>query len=263
MSSERHGNDFDSEITDVVRSFGMTMENPLSRSLVLFLLGIANASGQTTPEPDKVDTPPKPGCDSYSMQTLPREAFRLKQRACFWGSQLFTTNALLGAALNGAIGEARHKPPEWAQGLQGFGEQMGTRYTQGMVKSTATFIASAFTREDPRPKPPQFVQLTHEKKGCGPAGSIKGRIGQALVRTVWDACDSRIAPGRMIGSFAGGFVGLAWAPPSQNKVSDALVNSGTGFAGYIGDSLFSEFEYDIFGFLGRMFGMGKPHPPTH
>jgi hypothetical protein len=65
----------------------------------------------------------------------------------------------------------------------------------------------------------------------------------------------------LIGSFAGGFVGLAWAPPSQNKVSSALVNSGTGFAGYIGDSLFSEFEYDIFGFVGRMFGMGKPHKP--
>src|ERR1700722_8483555 len=142
---------------------------------ILFLLAIAPAAGQTDPDPGAVD-PPKPGCDSYSMETLPREAFRVKQRACFWGSQLFTTNAILGAALNGAIGEARHKPPEWPQGLQGFGEQMGTRYTQGMVKSTATFIASAITGEDPRPKPPQFVQISRDKMGCRPAGTIKGRI---------------------------------------------------------------------------------------
>jgi hypothetical protein len=194
------------------------------------------------------------------MQTLPREAFRLKQRACYWGSQMFTGSAFFGASLFGAIAEARHKPPEWPQGLQGFGEQMGTRYTQSMVKSTATFIASAIDREDPRPMPPQFVQTNRDKMGCRPATNIKGRIGQSLLRVVWDGCRSRPAPGRLIGSFASGFVGLAWAPPSQDKVSSALVNSGTAFAGYIGNSVFSEFEYDLFGALGKMFGTGKPHP---
>jgi len=206
--------------------------------------------------------PPKPGCDSYSMQTLPREAFRLEQRSCYWGSQLFTGSAFFGAALFGAIGEARHKPPEWPQGLQGFGQQFGTRYAQSMVKSTATFIASAITGEDPRSKPPQFVQETRNKMGCRPATSFKARLGQSLLRVVWDACNSRPAPGRLIGSFASGFVGLAWAPPSQDKVSSALVSSGTAFAGYIGNSVFSEFEYDLFGIVGKMFGTGKPHLPA-
>lgn len=228
--------------------------------VTLFLLLGVPMCGQTATSDEPAVDPPKPGCDSYSMQTLPKDAFYLKQRACFWGSQLFTVNALLGASLFGAIGEARHKPPEWPQGLQGFGEQMGTRYTQGMVKSTATFIASAITREDPRSKPPQFLQMSRDKMGCRPATSIKARIGQSLLRVVWDACHSRPAPGRLIGSFASGFVGLAWAPPSQDKVSSALVNSGTAFAGYIGDSLFSEFEYDLFGVFGKMFGTGKPHP---
>jgi hypothetical protein len=229
-------------------------------ALLLWLA--VSLSGQTETSDETAMAPPKPGCDSYSIQTLPREAFGLKQRACYWGSQLFTGSALFGASLFGAIGEARHKPPEWPQGLQGFGEQMGTRYAQSMVKSTATFIASAITREDPRPKPPQFVQQSRDKTGCGPATSVKARIGQSLLRLVWDACDSRPAPGRLIGSFASGFVGLAWAPPSQDKVSSALVNSGTALAGYIGDSLFSEFEYDLFGFVGRMFGTGKPHLPA-
>jgi hypothetical protein len=231
-----------------------TSLKPVHVTLWLFL-GIS-AYGQTAEQP--VD-PPKPGCDSYSMDTLPRQALTLKQRGCYWGSQLFTGSAVFGAALFGAIGEARHKPPEWPQGLQGFGEQMGTRYTQSMVKSTATFIAGAISREDPRPKPPQFVQLTHDKAGCRPATSIKARIGRSLLRVVWDACESRPAPGRLIGSFASGFVGLAWAPPSQDKVSSALVDTGTAFAGYIGNSVFSEFEYDLFGFVGKVFGAGKPH----
>jgi hypothetical protein len=230
--------------------------------LTLLLLLAVPMSGQTEKSEEPAVPPPKPGCDSYSMQTLPREAFRLPQRACYWGSQLFTGSALFGAGLFGAIGEARHKPPEWPQGAQGFGEQMGTRYTQSMVKSTATFIVSAITREDPRPKPPQFIQESRDKMGCRPATSIRARIGQSLLRVVWDACDSRPAPGRLLGSFASGFVGLAWAPPSQDKVSSALVDSGTAFAGYIGNSVFSEFENDLFGFIGRMFGTGKPHLPS-
>jgi hypothetical protein len=234
------------------------MANPASATTTaLFLISSISAFGQDEP---KLTDPPKPGCDSYSMQTLPREAFGLKQRTCYWSSQLFTGSALFGASLFGVIGEVRHKPPEWPQGLQGFGQQMGTRYTQSMVKSTATFLASNVTREDPRPKPAQFVQISKQKVGCTPATTVGARLGQSLLRVVWDGCRARPAPARLMGSFASGFVGLAWAPPSQDKVSDALVNSGTAFAGYIGNSVFSEFQYDIFGFVGRMFGMGKPHP---
>jgi len=196
------------------------------------------------------------------MQTLPRDGFGFKQRTCLWGSQLFTFNALFGASFFGAISEWRHKPPEWPQGMDGFGRQMGTRYTQGMVKSTATFLAATITREDPRPKPPPFAQINNQRFGCQPPTSIKGRLGQSLLRVVWDACDGRPAPARLMGSFASGFVGLAWAPPSQNNISNALISSGTAFAGYIGDSVFSEFQNDIFGLLGKMFATGKPHTET-
>jgi len=161
------------------------------------------------------------------------------------------------------IGEARHKPPEWPQGLDGFGRQMGTRYTQGMVKSTATFIASAITREDPRPKPPPYIGKDSQRFGCLPATTVKVRLGQSLLRVVWNACEeswiARPAPGRLIGSFASGFVGLAWAPPSQDKLSNALVDSGTAFGGYIADSVFSEFQTDLFGWIGKIFATGKPH----
>jgi hypothetical protein len=193
------------------------------------------------------------------MATLPRETFGFKQRACYWGSELVTFNAIMGASIFGVIGEVRHKPPEWRQGLEGFGQQAGSRYVQGMVKSTATFLVSTLSREDPRPNPPPMARLSPgANRACAPATSIKGRLGQSLLRVVYNACDNHIAPGRLIGSFASGFVGLAWAPPSQNKISSALVGSGTAFGGYIGNSVFSEFQNDLFGLLGKMFPAGKP-----
>jgi len=232
------------------------------RSAALTVVLAGSLCGQAPAPADPAKDPPKPGCDPYSMQTLPKDAFGIKQRTCFWSAQLFTGSAFFGASLFGAVGEWRHKPAEWPQGWDGFGRQAGTRYTQGMVKSTATFIASTISREDPRPKPPPFIGMSSERFGCRPSTTFKGRLGQSLLRVVWNACEPngwrRPAPGRLIGSFASGFVGLAWAPPSQDKTSIALTNSGTAFAGYIGSSVFSEFQNDLFGLLGKMFPAGKP-----
>ena len=114
-------------------------------------------------------------------------------------------------------------------------------------------------REDPRPLPPPMLRRQYDRFGCRPSTTFKARLGESLLRTVWRPCENLPAPSRLIGSFASGFVGLAWAPPSQNHLSTALVNSGTAFGGYIGNSIFAEFQNDLFGLLGRMFPFGKPN----
>jgi len=196
--------------------------------------------------------PPTPRCDPYSMQTLPKLDFR--QRACYWRSQIITGPAFSGAAFWGLIGEMRHKPPEWPQGADGFGRQFGTRYAQGVVKSTATFLMAAALQEDPRPLGPMELHC------AGRSAKLWPRVGQAVARVFWTQdsnCSGRLALSRLSGSFASGFVSLAWAPPSVNKINSALVGTGTALGGYIGNSLFSEFQGDIFGALGKIVTAGK------
>ena len=106
----------------------------LAAALLLAGCCLRAQTDPSVPSAPPVDPLPKPGCDSYSMQTLPHEAFGFQQRACYWSSQLFTGSAFFGAALFGAVSEWRHKPPEWQQGFTGFGQQFGSRYVQGMVK---------------------------------------------------------------------------------------------------------------------------------
>jgi hypothetical protein len=198
--------------------------------------------------------PPKAHCDSYSMASLP--TLDLEQKACFWRNQMMTGTAVSGAALWGFVGELRHKPPEWSQGAQGFGEQFGTRYAQGMVKSTATFLTGALLREDPRIETPKELACSIHST------TIPARVGASILRVVYtpsrDCHRGRPAFSRVAGSFASGFVSLAWAPPSQNHVSTALAGSGTAFAGYIGNSVFTEFQGDLFRILGKIFTTGKP-----
>jgi hypothetical protein len=206
------------------------------------------------------------------MQTMPRDAFRLKQRTCYWRSQLFTADAMFGAAFFGAIAQATDDPVEWPQGADGYGRRVGTRYAQSMIKSSGTFLVSLVSREDPRPKPVQVYPGSPSLNGnrdtafgCRQAITYKGRLGQSLLRTVWDACRDkpwkRPKPGRLGGSFASGFAGLMWAPPSVDHISNALSDSGTAFGGYVAESVISEFSPDISRLVGHLVPTGRPKTP--
>ncbi len=235
---------------------------------------VAATALPTAPEPNPI---PDPGCNEYSMKTMPVPhdhlpgGFGMKQRTCYWRAQLFTASALFGSAFFAGIAQAQDDPVEWPQGADGFGRRMGTRYTQGLIKSTATFLVSAAVREDPRPKPQQLYAFSEgynghrlTQFGCRESVTVKGRLGQSLLRMVWDSCQEktyrRPKPGRLAGSFASGFSTLMWAPASKDHVSDALAGSGSAFGGYVAESVFSEFAPDISRMVGHLFPTGKPHP---
>lgn len=220
----------------------------------------AISSGEASPQSPmpipKPELPPVPHCDSYSMQSLPHLNF--EQRACYWRSQLMTGTAVTGAVFTAFVAQLRHSPEEWGQGAQGYGYRVGTRYTQGMVKSTATFVAGLVSREDPRSTPPPGYDCPMQ------SSRVSARIGRSLARVFVsyqlrgdDKCVVRPAPARAIGSFASGFVQRAWLPDSQNTVGTALKGSGTALGGYIGSSLFSEFQGDLWRMLGVLFTRGK------
>jgi hypothetical protein len=195
------------------------------------------------------------------MTAEPRLSF--EQRACYYGDQLVTGNAIAGALISGAMAEWQHKPPEWPQGFKGLGEQAGTRYAQSIVKSTGTFLVATMLREDPRPLPPYDPSCTKESPlHHAPPTGFWPRFGHSVTRVVWNhnnaACRDLPSVSRIAGSLASGFVQLAWAPPSEQNVSFALRGSATALGGYVFDSVFNEFESDIFGIFGRAFATGKP-----
>jgi len=235
---------------------GLSPRQGLGIGFWLFMLSLAPAFAQ---EPAPAwSPPPKPHCDSFSMQHEPQMTF--EEKACYYGAQLFTPSAIFGAAFFGSISMAEHSPAEWPQGAQGFGDQFGTRYTQGMVKSTGTFLVGALLHEDPRPKPPYDL-------GCPDHEHIQHtqfwpRLGSSLLRVVWthndQTCTDRIAFSRLAGSLSSGFVQRAWLPRSQNTLGNAFLGSASALGGYAAESVFTEFQGDLFGWLGKMFGTGKP-----
>jgi hypothetical protein len=190
------------------------------------------------------------------MQNLP--ALDLQQKTCYFAGQLVTGSAIFGAAFFGAISMAQDSPKEWPQGAKGFGYQFGTRYAQGMLKSTVTYGVGALLQEDPRPKPPYAIGASHQHI---PHIKAWARLGSSLLRVVWahheDDRDT-VAFSRIAGSLASGFIQMAYLPPSQNNPATAFKGAGTALGGYALDSVWTEFQGDFFGWLGRRIATGEP-----
>ena len=228
------------------------------------LLTICTVSAQSTTGDDGCQDPSAKRfcnlahqeCDSFTMDSARPLTFG--QKTCYWRAQLFTGSAVFGAAFFGGIALANHTPKEWPLGAQGFGEQFGTRYAQGMLKSTTTYLIGVADREDPRPKPPNVnchaVHYSYENRWA--------RLGASLLRVIYtqqdQSCKNMPAFSRIGGSLASGFVELSYLPPSQRKVSNAWLGSAGALGGYAANSVWSEFQGDIFGLLGKVFPTGKP-----
>jgi hypothetical protein len=127
-----------------------------------------------------------------------------------------------------------------------------------MLKSTTTFLVGAIAREDPRPKPPN--------NGCEhphyPHYDRWARLGASLLRVVWTQRDASCANvpafSRIAGSLASGFIQRAYLPPSTNTVGTAFRGSASALGGYAANSVWTEFQGDVFGWLGKVFPTGKP-----
>src|SRR5215471_6658546 len=186
--------------------------NTLVRLMTLLLLSVA-ASAQQLPEAPLLPEPRPPDCNNYIMQNTP--VFNAKQRACHYVSNIISPSGTFGSAFFAGIAQWRDDPPEWGQGMQGFGRRFGTRYAQGIAKSTGEFVFGEVFREDPR-------MLPSTKAG------FWGRSLHALVNPlVVEVPKKRFAVSRLAGALSSGFAGRAWYPDRLNSIGQAFARSGS------------------------------------
>ena len=195
-----------------------------------------------------------PPCNSYIIENEQKLTFR--QKFCYYANnKVLTGSAIFGGLFFSGVAQARRDPKEWEQGVEGYARRFGSRYAQGLTKSTAEFLAGAINHEDPRSHPPSEVKR---------ANNFGARLGGALLRTVWTHRDSGgnfIAFSRVAGAFASGFVGNAWYPDRLATTQEAFKRTGSAFGGYVMNSVFSEFQSDIFRLFRRMMGLAPKKPP--
>ena len=202
-----------------------------------------------------------PPCSSYTMNKAPKLTWR--QKFCYYSeNRVLTGSAVFGSLFFGAVAQFRHDPQEWGQGVEGYGRRVGTRYAQGLAKSTAEFLVGAINHEDPRAHPPVDIGAANPHL----KSTFKGRLGSALLRTVWTHRDppykDGIAFSRIAGALSSGFVGNAWYPDRLTTPGQAFARTGSAMGGYVINSLFSEFQPEVFGLVRKMLGLGSKKQPA-
>ena len=91
---------------------------------------------------------PSPKCDAYTMQY--RANLSALEKTCYYRDQMISPSGTFGAGLFAGIAQAMDSPREWPQGAKGLGWRFGTRYVQGMSKTTGSYLTGLMLREDPR-----------------------------------------------------------------------------------------------------------------
>ncbi len=204
---------------------------------------------------------------SFGQVAEPATPLTAHQKFCYFlEKRAITPSGIFGAAFTAGFAQLTNDPKEWGGGLAGYGSRFGTRFTQGLTKSTTDSLIGIVDHEDPR---------LHASSEAGTMLSepsrILPRLGKALLKTIWTPRDpysdgsartSSLAYSRIAGSFASGFIGMAWTPGPGNTIGQAFGRSGTAFAGYAATSIWTEFQPDVLHLVGAMIGQHKPRSPS-
>jgi len=196
------------------------------------------------------EAPEPPACNSYRLQrTITETPSKLlfKQRLCLYGGKLVTGQAVFGSAFFSAVAQFRDDPVEWGQGMKGYSRRFGTRYAQGVAKTTGEFVFSSIFREDPR------YDLSQDR-------SFWRRTGHTFTNmVVVKDVDGKKRPAfsKFAGAASSGVVGYAWYPGRLNRPVDVVSRSASAYGGYLASNIFQEFQSDIFHLVGKMFGSDR------
>ncbi len=181
-----------------------------------------------------------------TLSDLPKnpEGLIFKQRFCIYARQLVTVEALAGATIFSGVAQFRDDPVEWGQGASGYARRFGTRYSQGVAKTTGDFVVGSLLKEDPR------YEASRDTNFWKRTGHAFASI--FVVKNVYG--NQRPAFSKFAGAASSGLVGLAWYPDRLNRPGDVAARIGTGFGGYLASSVFQEFKPNLLRGLKKMFG---------
>jgi hypothetical protein len=176
--------------------------------------------------------------DHWKVSPTVEEPFRpltTKERVYLFTYRSVEPTAFLKSAVTAGIAQWRDSPPEWGQGMEGYGKRYGHRMVNRGVENAIGLGVALALREDGR----YFRR---------PSGTVWQRIGNALSQTVTTrTVDGNLTfPGwRLAGSFGGQFVSNTWRPESQRGAGDTMIRGSISLSYDAASNVFKEFWPDI------------------
>jgi hypothetical protein len=200
----------------------------LSIALAVSGLSLAQPPDTTTPavQSDSVSgkTPP-PGWQKMSVEDKLRYDAR----------HFFDIENLVFAGIGAAFDQGRNRPSEWGQGWGAYGERYASHVGYYVIQRSIMFPVQALDHEDAR-------YFRSERT------SLKGRVGDAFLHTVWRRSDDggmMPAYSEFLGDYGAAAISRMWWPDRFHHGSAIFVAGSDTMLIDAGINLFREFTPDL------------------
>jgi hypothetical protein len=159
----------------------------------------------------------------------------IQERIHVYEHSITNFDSVLGPAFGAAVNQARNEPPEWGQGVSGFGDRFASGYGRMLIGRTIRFGVAAVDHEDPR------FHYSNESGFWRRARYAS--IHYFAVRT--DAGTTIPALSRFAGTYGASFIANEWYPESRANTSHALLRGTTALSSGLAWNVFRQFWPDI------------------
>jgi hypothetical protein len=164
--------------------------------------------------------------------------------------ETFGPYPIVGSAVTAGLDQFTNSPPEWNQGMAGYGRRFGSDFGIGVVRTSTRYAMAGVLKED----------TLYYRCQCN---GIFGRAGHAIVSAL---TARRGADGHVVFSFpslvapyAGTMVGVYGWYPSRYNAKDAFRMGNYSLLVYMGGNLALEFSPRRSGALLSRFHLRNPH----
>jgi len=135
---------------------------------------------------------------------------------------IVTPSSLGKNAVTAGIAQWRDSPPEWGQGMAGYGRRYGSRVATHAVQGTARYSVAHWRGED----------ITyHRSEGGGEWTRLKYAVKTSFIVPKVDGSGTTISASLFAGAYTGAGVSRFWHPEDRRTVQSTFFN-GSASVGY-------------------------------
>jgi len=195
-----------------------------------FLLAQQQQPGQLPGDPAPASSNATSGPKSPQWKGL-----SVKEKLSYDWRHLFDPENVVFAGLGAGLDQLRDRPGAWGEGWGAFAERYGSHLGQYVIQRSIMFPVQAIDHEDTR-----FFPSTRK--------SYKGRLGDAVLHTVWRHNDSggmMPAYSEFLGDYGAAAVSRFWWPDKFHNGEAIFIAGSDTILIDAGINIFHEFTPDI------------------
>jgi hypothetical protein len=153
----------------------------------------------------------------------------------YWEDTLLSPNIYLASVGSALVSQFENDPPEWRQGMAGFGRRTASQLGLHVIQETVHQGGSAMLGYDPRYRPCECKGLLRRS-----AHAIKWSF---LTRN--SSGDTRFDIPAMAGAYGGGMLSMSWYPHRFNPLTDGVRIGSQQVGLVVGMNVVREFMPDV------------------